>query len=393
MAVIVPYGDANAHGSICDSLSFRRARGKVVLQKKPRVVQPNTAGQQEQKQWFKDTWKDWFKLDAGQIEYLNQEATKETTYPANYYFGNLKEKQEGSLVPLNYIREVTELELLDPIAPNPGDIEWFLSGSETPPLAGLYHLARIFDNANVKLAGTVMNPYTVWLFIVINQTVGDTFDFPNGYSMRIRYIRFDDQVEEVIVEFPALHLGIGERIDMWVDDAWAIYDAWPLVAPPLKTNPDAWPPTVISPPVPIIPFNSAKEITALAIDSTIAAAPGDIQWFLSGSETPPLGDLYHLGRIYDNANVRLAGTVMAPYVVFLFIVINETVGTPYVIPNDYSLTFTYIDFSLAPHTVTIKFPEINLAAGQRVDMWVDENWSIYDSYPMVAPPIKTNPTP
>lgn len=393
MAVIVPYGDANAHGSICDSLSFRRARGKVVLQKKPRVVQPNTTGQQEQKQWFKDTWKDWFKLDAGQIEYLNQEATKETTYPANYYFGNLKEKQEGSLKPLNYIQEITEIELLAPIASNPTDMEWFLSGSVTPPLAGLITMGRIYDNQNIRLVGDIADPYTVWVFSLVNQTVGDTFNIPDGYSMRIRYIRFDEQVEEVTVEFPAMFLDIGERIDLWVDDAWAMYGAWPLVAPPLKTNPDAWPPTVISPPVPIIPFNSAKEITALAIDVTIAAGADDIEWFLISVETPPLVLLNTMSRIKDNANVHLAGDIADPYIVFMFTVINQTVGTPYVIPNDFSLTFTYTDFSLAPHTVTIKFPEISLAAGERVDIYVDENWSLYDSWPMVAPPIKTNPTP
>ena len=36
MAVNIPFGDPNAHGTFCDTLSWQRSRGKTSLKKKPR---------------------------------------------------------------------------------------------------------------------------------------------------------------------------------------------------------------------------------------------------------------------------------------------------------------------------------------------------------------------
>ena len=141
-----------------------------------------------------------------------------------------------------------------------------------------------------------------------------------------------------------------------------------------------------------IPMHDVKEVTAVTIDSTIASGANDLEWYLTTVQTPPLAGMYHVERIYDNANVPLGGSVVAPYTVFMFIVINQTVSTPYTIPDDYSITFTYKDFSDVPHTVTVKFPEIDLTTpGTRVDLYVDTTWALYDAWPLTTP-VKVNST-
>lgn len=242
MAVVIPYGDAEAHGSICDSLSFRRSRGKVVLQKKPRVTQPNTQAQKDQKQWFKDTWKAWFKLNAGQLKTARAKATEESTYPANWYFDGYKEAQKGSQVDLNFIKSSSTITIDNTVSPFPDHVEITLTTVQTPPLTGTYPVQRIFDNANVPLGGSVVGPYAAFFFNFMNQKPATPITIPEGYSLTFTYTKFDDAVESVTVKFPEMNLLPGVPVNLYADTYWALYDAWPLVAPPIYTNPEAWPP-------------------------------------------------------------------------------------------------------------------------------------------------------
>lgn len=64
MAIIIPFSDPNAHGSVADSVSFRRRGNKVIFQKKPHPVQPNSAQQLAQREAFKNATQDWYSYDA-----------------------------------------------------------------------------------------------------------------------------------------------------------------------------------------------------------------------------------------------------------------------------------------------------------------------------------------
>lgn len=243
MAVIVPYGDPDAHGSICDSLSFRRSRGKVVLQKKPRVKQPNTPAQQQQKGWFKNTWNDWYTLGAGQLKTAKTKADEEDTFPANYYFAGHKETQEGNQVDLHFIKSCSTIHIDNTVGSTPGHIEIQLNTVQTPPLTGIYPVQRITDNQNVPLGGSVVAPYQAWFFLFINQSATIPVTIPEGYSLTFTYTKFDDVVETVTIKFHEMPLATGQRRDIYADNVWALYDAWPLTDPPVYTNPEAWPPS------------------------------------------------------------------------------------------------------------------------------------------------------
>jgi hypothetical protein len=70
MAIIIPYNDPSAHGSIADSVSFRRRFNTVILQKKPHPKQPNTDAQKAQRNLFKTASTDWYSYDAWSKDYF-----------------------------------------------------------------------------------------------------------------------------------------------------------------------------------------------------------------------------------------------------------------------------------------------------------------------------------
>lgn len=241
MAVIIPFADADAHGSICDTVSFRRSRGKVIFQKKPKPIQPNSPGQQDQKEWFKDTWKEWRGITAGQKSWLEYQASQEDTTPANLYFDFKKEYEIGTGTPLDFIKDITACTIDNPIGQEAEHLHWFLGGVGSPPLGLVYSSGEIWDNTNTWIHWAELDPYTVFMFWVINNPLDKPITIPDGYSFTFTYKKFNDDVETVTVKFPEIILPAGTRKDYYADTVWALYPTWPLDTPD-KVNPDAWPP-------------------------------------------------------------------------------------------------------------------------------------------------------
>lgn len=76
MARVTPYGDQNAHGSLAGSLSFRRSRGGVILQKKPRPHDPKSQGQLAQRLAFAQANASWFFYDPLSKPFISARATQ-----------------------------------------------------------------------------------------------------------------------------------------------------------------------------------------------------------------------------------------------------------------------------------------------------------------------------
>jgi hypothetical protein len=70
MAIIIPYGDPQAHGSIGGSVSFRRRFGRVIFEKKPEPKQPNSQAQLDQRAAFKAASDAWYGYDAASKLYF-----------------------------------------------------------------------------------------------------------------------------------------------------------------------------------------------------------------------------------------------------------------------------------------------------------------------------------
>ena len=75
MAKIIPFGDPNAHGSLADSVCFRRVRGGVVFQKKPNPRPSSTPAQLIQRASFTTSQGLWYGYDNGAKPFFGYRAT------------------------------------------------------------------------------------------------------------------------------------------------------------------------------------------------------------------------------------------------------------------------------------------------------------------------------
>lgn len=241
MAIIIPFADADAHGSICDTVSFRRSRGKVVFQKKPKPKQPNTQAQQDQKQWWKDTWQEWRGLSAGQLAWLQAEAAEAETTRANYFFDKIKDEHGASGERQYLIKSIVDMVIDTPIGSAPGHIAFeFIEFTIDPP--GGSGLGTILDNENDwHPASPIPPPFFVYLRI--HRYLDPPVTIPDNYSITITYTTADDVQHQDVLYFPELELAILTDYFYWFDTSMSFYTEQALENM-VKENfwPYPWPP-------------------------------------------------------------------------------------------------------------------------------------------------------
>lgn len=243
MAVIIPFADADAHGSICDTVSFRRSRGKVVFQKKPKPKQPNSPGQQTQKQWFKDTWKEWRKLTAGQKNWLAYQAAQEQTTPANYFFDKYKDTHGPCGVPQNTIKQLLDVFITTTIAPVAGGIVFLFWHQIDDPLqrqaSGI-----VRDNENDWAPPGDDPPHDRYGVDFIRNHAAP-LTLPEDYEMVIDYKRFDDSEDQEILYWPEWELAFEVVYTFYFDCSMSMYTDQALTQL-VKANywPYTWPPEI-----------------------------------------------------------------------------------------------------------------------------------------------------
>jgi len=113
VAVIIPFADPNAHGTLADSVSFRRIRGGVCLQKKPNPINRGTPGQLLQQGRFKDAQTNWWGYDAVSKPYFDQRSVQVRLTPRQlfgraYLLGKLPTAERLACT------QVMAVQLLDP---------------------------------------------------------------------------------------------------------------------------------------------------------------------------------------------------------------------------------------------------------------------------------------
>lgn len=96
MALVIPYGDMNAHGSLGDMISFRRIRGGVVMEKKPRPKITNSIAQQAVRLAFKTANNTWLGYDPISKPYINARSVQLAMTPRNLF---TKANLDGNLTP------------------------------------------------------------------------------------------------------------------------------------------------------------------------------------------------------------------------------------------------------------------------------------------------------
>lgn len=147
MAIIIPYGDTNAHGSLGGSISFRRRFGKVVLQKQPFPVQPNTPAQIIQRDAFASVQNDWYSYNAISKGYFNIRAPQ-YGWTAKNLFTSAKLKSIMPNLTAPGINRILQAQVVSPqgVSPNETKFEFFTRNkfSHTWSSQG-----TIYDNENV----------------------------------------------------------------------------------------------------------------------------------------------------------------------------------------------------------------------------------------------------
>jgi len=85
MAFVNPYTDQNAHGSVANAYSFRRSRGRVILEKKPRSKQDPTPIQSENRYRFSQAVAGWFDEPPAIRDFFTRLAAGGTFSGLSYY--------------------------------------------------------------------------------------------------------------------------------------------------------------------------------------------------------------------------------------------------------------------------------------------------------------------
>ena len=319
MAIVVPYGDTQAHGSIACSLTFRRFRNKVVLEKKPYPKQPNTPAQIAIRNKFKQAWAAYHTLSPWTLEYLKESGKQYGWSGANLFISQYMQDEVPSTIPMNNIKEIIDLSLPLPIAPDPEGIKYeFTARIDAPPSEDT--LAHIFDNENVFYPGAGPPAYNRSR-LLLSRADTAPIDIPFNYPIILVWKDFNDFERTNLVRLPAFTLqksGI-----------------------PSDT-----------------PIMNVKEIISANIHTTIGAQPKNIYFEFWNKQTTTPPDVL-IGTINDNENVYHP-EMISPETGQFYIAAYTYNPSSIFLTDGYQVSITYKDFGDVEHIVDIIFPEVEI---------------------------------
>ena len=204
MAIITPYGDPNAHGSIGNSLTFRRRFGKVILEKKPYPKQPNSSAQIAQRTAFGNAQKAWYSLTQVSKDFYNTRGAQYGWNGINLYIYASLNGLLPSSTPIA-LKEITALDIITPVC-GAGESVRFKFTQLSPSS----ERARIDDpteNASYYGANTPARA----VVIQTERLSGTTIDFPFRYGITMTWKDGADVVSVYNVRFPAFQ----QYIPIW----------------------------------------------------------------------------------------------------------------------------------------------------------------------------------
>jgi hypothetical protein len=317
MAIIIPFADPDAHGTIANSVTFRRRRGIVVFQKKPHGKQPNTPAQQAQKTKFSDGWKAYHQLSSWELEYLENKAAELGTTKANLFLSQYLTDEIPSIIPLNQIKEILNISLPEPEAIiAEGLLHEFFSQVDSPMAETL--LGHIFDNENITVTGSIAGAHDRSFIRIENKTAGE-FVIPFNYPLVLDYITQADITKTQLIRLPEITL--------------------PIPVAPSTTE-----------------WTDIKSIQGLEIVVTQQAGVEDIQIQL---QTIVSGTVLNLiiGSVSDNKNLSNEFPVTMPYT-DTYIEFADNKGTPIEILQGMEINLDWTDSGDVVHNDKLTLPAI-----------------------------------
>lgn len=182
MAVIIPYGDPNAHGTIGGAISFRRRFGRVILQKKPSPVQPNTSAQIVQRNAFKSASESWNFLNAPSKPFYNDRGSMLGMTGRNLFTQAQLLPNLPSTGVING-RKILAWQILNPAGALPGSGSWTIHFWDSSGMSW-DAFGQIDDNENtLKSVSEFIKTYTK---MRITGKVDPSIPFRYGFSLSIQ---------------------------------------------------------------------------------------------------------------------------------------------------------------------------------------------------------------
>lgn len=231
MAVVIPFGDAQAHGSIAKSITFRRFRGKVVLQKKPHARVPGTPGQKAQRQKFKDAWKAYHALDIWELNYCKAKAIEAQTTAALWFVSQYLTDEIPSTTVQTGIKNITDLDLPDLIDTEDDGIK-FSFRARTDPATDV-ELGNIWDKENVFNDGAVADPYHRAVLRITRVDYGERI-IPFNYPVLMWWEDFSDNAKHNLLRLPKLTMNGTPSSDP-LDTIFQV-KKWEIPSPPITSG-------------------------------------------------------------------------------------------------------------------------------------------------------------
>ena len=131
MAIIRPYADPNAHGSLNNSLTFRRYKNKVILQSLPRPTPGKTPAQLAQRAKLIEANKSFSLLtNATKWFYHKRSSQKETTRKGLYMRAHMRGSLPSTLKPI-FCKSIIGMVIFEPSGYYPDNLE--ISIYNVPP--------------------------------------------------------------------------------------------------------------------------------------------------------------------------------------------------------------------------------------------------------------------
>ncbi len=317
MAIIIPFADPDAHGTIAGSVTFRRRRGKVIFQKKPHGKQPNTPAQQAQKEAFADGWKAYHQLSAWEIAYLEEKAAELGTTKANLFLSQYLTNEIPSTTPQNQMKEILNLSLPEPEGlVDEALLHEFFSQVDSPLAQTL--LGHIFDNENITFTGSIVSAHDRSFIRIENKTAGE-FVIPFNYPLVLDYITQADVTKVQLIRLPEITL--------------------PAPVTPSTTK-----------------WTNIKSIQGLSIVVTQQSGIEDMQIQLQNVVSGTVPNII-IGSVSDNRNVSNEFPVTTPNT-DTYIEFADNKGTPLEILQGMEIDLDWTDLADGVHNDKLTLPAI-----------------------------------
>lgn len=193
MAIVIPYGDPNAHGTIGGSLTFRRRFGRVVLEKTPVPKYTNTPAQQVQRDAFKNASDLWYSYPYDSKAYFDTRGKELHMTGKNLFISAQLKSIMPLLTPPAFVK-ILQCQIISVIESTPSTAYITLEAHD-PGSPFMSQMGTIYDNSNSFTPGVTLTNNCDQMRISFHNYTADLF----RYGFWLQYERLDTTLGELIV--------------------------------------------------------------------------------------------------------------------------------------------------------------------------------------------------